>query len=257
LTLPFGPVTIMGKAIDTTGNVSVNAVSVITDLGDPLIGNVVATEDFDPTYPGTLVGCTVSGGNVVADALDSFYGTDSQSFYGADADPFYEASAFSEMSYTTAEITPASVLVGSKMTLDLITEGETVLVQYKLVGATPEDWTTWPGQLMTTGDTYQFRVTIGAGPVQGKITFMQLIIDAPDIVETVSDLTIAATPTAIPYTSAFTVISVVNATLQANASAAVTVEVDKTTNLAPTIKAYNVAHTAVAGAKADIILQGY
>jgi hypothetical protein len=86
---------------------------------------------------------------------------------------------------------------------------------------------------------------------------MALTIDAPDIVETVSDLTISSSGTAIPYTKTFTSIKVVHATLQANGSGAVTVEIDKSSPLAPTIKAYNSSHTAVSGAKADIFLQGY
>jgi len=93
--------------------------------------------------------------------------------------------------------------------------------------------------------------------VQGKITAMAMVIDAPDVVERISDLTISSSGTAIPYTKNFTAIQVVNATLQTNGSGAVTVEVDKTSPLAPKIKAYNSSHVAVSGAKADIFLQGY
>jgi len=93
--------------------------------------------------------------------------------------------------------------------------------------------------------------------VQGTIQTMSLIVDAPTIAETVSDLVINATPTVIPYLTAFTRISSVLATLQANQSGAVTVEIDKSNPVVPKISAYDVSHTAVAGATADLTLRGY
>lgn len=80
-------------------------------------------------------------------------------------------------------------------------------------------------------DVYEFRITIGAGAVRGQINTVAVVIDAPDIVEYLDDVPIAAAGTAIPYTSAFTAIKTITTTLQANASGAITLETDKTTPL--------------------------
>ena len=86
---------------------------------------------------------------------------------------------------------------------------------------------------------------------------MQLVIDAPDILETVNDLVVSSTGTTIVYTEHFTALKNIQATLQANGSSAVTVEIDKTIPLAPVVRCFNAAHTAVSGATVDLFLKGY
>lgn len=275
---PCGIVTIMGKAVDTSGNESQSTSNLFVALGDADIANIIETFDFDPAYLGALTGCTVSGGDVVADALDSFYGTDDQSFYGADADSFYEPSAFGAMSYVTGDVAINSALAGSLMTLAITTQGTDLVVEYRQAGpnpfygadgesfygadadpfyGAPGPWLPWPGQVIAANDIYNFRVSIGAGVVQGQITAMNLTIDAPDMVEELSDVAIGSGGTTIAYAMPFTAIKTVQATLQANGSGAETVEIDKSSALAPIIRAYNSAHTAVSGSTADITLKGY
>ncbi|SCX94459.1 hypothetical protein SAMN05216420_101407 [Nitrosospira sp. Nl5] len=334
IALPYGSVTIMGKAVDTSGNESVNVATVFANLGDAPVANVLATNEFGPTFPGTLDNCTVSDGVVIANAADSFYGDDAQSFFGLDANSFYKpAAGFGKMVYETELMTVASVLTGSKMTLALVTEGVDVVVEYRISGegsfygpdsesfygadsdgfyvpgpeafdaitstgfdannpdsfyavdvanfnpASPDSFVAvdlaefsstgsfygtgtavylpWPGQISAKNADYQFRITVGSGDAQGKISGLTVTIDAPDIVESIADLAISSSGTAIPYTKDFTSIKTVNAQLQANGSGAVTVEIDKTSPLAPTIKAYNASHIAVSGATADLFIQGY
>jgi len=279
ITLPFGVVTIMGKAVDTSGNESLLAANILTDLGSAAIDNEAARYDFDPTFPGSYSGGSVVAGDLVATAMDSFYGTDGQSFYGADAASFYEPSAYAQMIYTSTEVPLYSAIPGSRTIIDMNTLGTDLVVEYRNAGpepfygadadsfygadgdpfydSAPGPWALWPGSVTGASDVYQFRVTIGAGPVQGTIQTMSLIVDAPTIAETVSDLVINATPTVIPYLTAFTRISSVLATLQANQSGAVTVEIDKSNPVVPKISAYDVSHTAVAGATADLTLRGY
>ena len=111
--------------------------------------------------------------------------------------------------------------------------------------------------LLQVNDVYQFRVTLGSGATQGRINAMALVIDAPDLIESVNDLVVSSTGTAIPYTGHFAAIKNIQATLQANGTGAVTVEIDKTAPLAPTAKCFNAAHTAVGGATVDFYLKGY
>jgi hypothetical protein len=279
VTLPFGKITLMAKAVDTSGNESTASANIFTDLGDPLIANIYASTVLDPTFPGTYINSSVVGSAVVATALDSFYGTDAQSFYDLNTFSFYESGSYAQMTYTTNEISVSGVLVGSKITINKTTLGIDVTVQYRLSGpgtfynadadpfyladtdpfydSLPGPWLAWPGQITAVQDVYQFRMIIGAGQTQGTISAMAVVVDVPDIVESVVDLIIASSPTTIPYAKKFVSIKAVNATLQANSSGAESVEIDKSNPLSPKISAYNSSHVAVAGAKADIIIQGY
>lgn len=282
VTRPSGVVTIMGKAIDTSGNQSLATANIVMNLGDQRIANIVVNWDFLALgWPNSAIdssGWTLVGGNPTANALDSFYGTDTQSFYGTDTDSFYASSAYGQMVYVTSEVAVQSALAGSLMTLATTAQGVDLRIEYRLSGpgsfygtdgasfygadtdplyGAPGAWQPWPGQMVAANDVYQFRVTIGAGTTQGILQTMVLTIDAPDIVETIANLPVSSAGTLIPHSKPFSVIKVVNATLQANGSGAVTVEIDKTVALAPTIKAYNSAHTAVSGATVDILLQGY
>lgn len=279
VTRPGGVVTIMVKAVDTSGNESLATSYVITDLGDPNIANVVELIDFHAEgFPGDISGASVVAGDLVANDLDSFYGSNNQSFYGADTLPFYDETTSDRLVYVTREVLVQSALTGSLMTLDIDMEGIDLTIEYRLVGpgsfygqefdsfyrddaepfyGGPSGWIPWPGQILAANDVYQFRVSIGAGTTKGKILAMALVIDAPDIVEYLADVEVDAGGTAIPYASGFHAIKTVTATLQANTSGAVTVEIDKASNLAPVIRAFNSGHTAVSGATADITIKGY
>lgn len=279
VTRPGGTVTIMGKAVDTSGNESLSSGNIVTNLGEPPIANVVEEFAFHTDlFPGSYESCSLVAGVLEADALDSFYGLDSQSFYGLDNDSFYADGSYAQMQYTTSEISAVTALAGSVMTLQVDSQGVDLFIEYRLAGpgpfygadtdsfygadseplyGAPGAWVPWPGQIIAANDVYQFRVTIGAGATQGKIAAMTLTIDAPDIVEYLEDVPISAAGTVVPYTSAFTRIKTVTSTLQANSSGAVTVEVDKTTNLSPVLKAYNASHVAVGGATSDVIVKGY
>lgn len=218
------------------------------------------------------------GGDLVALALDSFYGTDDQSFYGGDTEPFYEAGAYGQMVYVTSPVSISSALAGSVMTLVAQAQGTDLTIEYRLGGpgsfyeqdtdsfygpdavpfyGPPGSWLAWPGQVVAQNDVYQFRVTIGAGTERGVLESLILTVDAPDLEEVLANVEIDAGGTVIPYVKPFTAIKAITATLQANVSGAVTVETTKTPNLAPVIQAFNSAHVSVSGATADIILKGY
>lgn len=277
---PGGPVTIMVKAVDTTGNLSAVSANVFTDLGDAPVANVVEVIDFEAIgWTGTIEGGAIVGDDIEADALDSFYGTDNQSFYGADTAPFYEPSAFGQLIYTTDEVVISSALNGSILTLEIDYDGADLTIEYRLAGPGtfygadadsfygpdaepfygdgPSDWFPWPGQLTAQNSVYQFRVTIGAGPEQGVIREMTLTIDAPDIEEDIQDVPIDIGGTAIPYIKNFTVIKTIVPGLQAALSGAIGIDLDKTTNLAPIAFAVDGSGTPVAGATSDFRLKGY
>ncbi|WP_399696616.1 hypothetical protein [Xenophilus sp.] len=283
VTRPGGVVTIMGKAIDTTGNVSDQAAAVVMNLGDPPIANVLEVWDFDamgwPAEPGEQSGWSLVGGLPSADALDSFYGQDDQSFYRGNSESFYKDESYAELVYVTESVSVNSALAGSVMTLWCEAQGVDLTIDYRLSSPGPfygEDdqslygqddnaplygepgaWQPWPGQLVAANDGYQFRVRLGAGAQQGVLESLVMVIDAPDIEEEIADAPVPAGGLVIPYTKQFTAIKTIQVTLQANASGAVTAEIDKTLPLAPVVRAFNASHAAVSGATVDITLKGY
>ena len=277
-----GQVTVLIKAIDTTGNVSDNAALAYTILDAPAIANILQTVDYGATaYPGTLVGGIRSGTTILASSTDSFYGPDDHSFYGAvDPDSLYSSavSSYGETVYTTSEWLISSALAGSKVTLAIATTNSpSYTIEYRALDLTsfygldsnsfygPDadslyddatiTWLPWPGQVIAKNSIYQFRLTLAPNATaQPTVQSFIAILDAPDLVETLNDLTVANTGTAIPYTLPFTKIKNIQATLNANAVGGITTEVDKT---ALTVKVYNSSHTAVSGATVDLLLRGY
>lgn len=282
VTRPGGVVTIMGKAQDTSGNQSQATANIVMNLGDPPIANVLEQWDFDalgwPYVASESSGWTIISGDPTANALDSFYGTDDQSFYKGDTEPFYGLGNFAQLIYVTPEISVASALAGSVMTVEVDAQGVDLRIEYRLTGpgsfygpdtasfygadstpfyGPPGAWMPWPGQIVVAHDAYQFRVTLGAGSTRGILHGLVVTVDAPDMQEVISDLVISAAGTVIPYTKPFTSIKAVTATLQANGSGAETLRIDKSNPMAPVIRAYNGANVAVSGASADIVIQGY
>ncbi|WP_295986479.1 phage tail protein [uncultured Variovorax sp.] len=279
---PAGLVTIMVKAQDTSGNQSFLPGVVVLNLGDPPIANVVEEWDYDamgwPYVAGESSGWAFVSGDPTANPLDSFYGSDNQAFYGGDTAPFYKAESYAEMVYVTPPLPISSALAGSKMTVVADVQGIDLRIEYRLAGpgafygpdedsfygADSEpfygpagDWMAWPGQIVVANDVYQFRVTLGAGATRGILQGLVVTVDAPDIEENINDLAVAAAGTVIPFSEPFSVIKNIQATLQVNGSGAVTLRIDKTNPMAPVIRAYNAAGTAVSGATVDITLKGY
>ncbi|MFV0678667.1 phage tail protein, partial [Variovorax sp. tm] len=185
---PGGVVTIMVKAQDTSGNQSFLVGSVVMNLGDPPIANVVESWNYDamgwPYDAAESSGWAIVSGDPTANPLDSFYGSDDQAFYGGDTAPFYKAEAYAQMVYVTPPLSIGSALAGSIMTLVADVQGVDLRIEYRFAGpgafygpdsdsfygpdADPRygdagPWQPWPGQLAVANDVYQFRVTIGAG----------------------------------------------------------------------------------------------
>ena len=275
--LPSGRLTLLIKAIDTLGYESQNANSLVLTPGGLLTNNLVYSYDFRAnSWPGTIVGGTISGGNIVANTTDSFYGQDDQSLYGTDTTSFYDLTSVASIVYTTSQIYVTGALTGSLGALFATTLGKDVTIEYRrvsggsfygqdgdsLYGADndasfyqPDSaWSLMPGNLAMANDYYQFRVTVGAGTI-GEIDALTFQVDAPDMVEVLSNRVVNGG--AIAYTKNFTAINAILVTLQTNSLGVVTIETNKTVPLIPTVTGYNSSHVATSGALADITLQGY
>ena len=269
--------TVMVKAVDTVGHESVSPASVQLNTSDPLVPNVIEVIDFKADgWLGTKVNCTVVGGNLVANILDSFYGEDAQSFYGEDTYSLYGSAVAQAMVYTTEETFINTALAGSTAVLNWAAVGNNPVVEYRQVYPTPfygadgnskygiddnasfygadTDFAPMPASIVMQNGVYQFRISLGTGTI-GEVTEFNLAIDVPDIIEVVNNHVVNGG--AIPYTRNFTSITNVQATMQQNTLGVITIRVDKSVPLAPTITGYNSSQIATSGALADIVLQGY
>lgn len=279
---PSGQVTLLIRAVDTSGNYSRNAAVIITDLGDPIVANVV--EEFDLKvlgWPGTLTNATIDiGANLVADEVTLFYvDNDASAFYGLDSADFYPAALYTQMVYETDQIPFSDAGPGASLTLQQDIAGVNISVEWRRVGpgffypdadgeplyslddAAPfyepaPDYTAWPGFGAASNELYQWRVTIGGGATQGVISGLIATLDMPDVIERLNDIVIAPGGTRLPITKNFRAILNIGLTLQDDGGNATSVYiVDKNPVLGPLIAARDDTQTGTFGL-IDAVIQG-
>lgn len=278
---PAGAVTIMIKSVDTSNNESVTAVAIVTDLGDPIVLNVVDTIDLKAlAWPGTVSGGGIDGsGNLAATAtgLLMWNPDDAAAMWWVyDSAPIWRTETYEAMTYET-QIVPTTAVAGSRMTLTNAIEGDAWAIEYRRTGPgamwgidSEPMWSTdaalmwhvpgyvpWPGEVTARHEPYDIRVPTGFGATRGKIIALTPTFDVPDVIERLNDLSIAGAGTRLPIVKTYRVIKNVNLTLQAAAGGAMKAETqDKNATLGPLVKCFDAANAATTG-KIDATIQGY
>lgn len=281
LNYPSGAITVLIKAQDTTGNQSQNAAAIMTNLGDPIVANLIETyDDKAAGFPGIKVNGSVSAGDLVADdSGDLFWGDDGGNFWGADTALFWPASTYLGMSYTLT-YTVTTDEIGSRLTLLTDIEAESYSIEYRfgtqglfwghdddffwgddtaLFWAPPTEWQTWPGAIdnMVAGDI-QLLITTQAGSVQGAIRELTLQFDVEDESEFLNDVAIAPGGTRLVLTKSYRSIKNIQMTSQAiGGNTPIPITLDKDVALGPLVATYTslVGGTSVVG-KIDAQVQG-
>lgn len=285
LVVPSGPVTIMVKAVDTSGNESQNAAFIVANLGAAFVANVVETFDRKAAgFPGSKTNCSVSGGNLVADLIAAplmWKPDDSTAMWSADASTLmWSAAQYAAMTYVDTVIV-SQALTGSRMTIQSTIQGDPWSIEYRESGpalAWNADDTTlawnaidttlawaqpaylpWPGEIDVKNTVYDFRISTGQANTQGVVSGFTITIDAPDIEESLNDVVISAGGTRLPITKNYRVISNVQATVQADGGTAISIRVDdKVTTLGagPLVHGLDAAGSNTT-ARSDFRIQGY
>jgi hypothetical protein len=275
-----GPVTLMVKAVDTSGNESAVPAVVVTDLGEPVVDNVVVDHDLRALgFPGDIAAGHISGGNLVGGSTTLFWSNDSAAFYRPGQILFWPTDTYAGVSYAwsyapdldlaDATMSIFSSIAGTPWSLVYREGGTGNFWDGSDIGAF---WTTaddrpfwnatgpylpWPGRLSSVRRTlYEFRLSVGAGPVQPVVSQLRLVFDVPDIMETLGDVDVEAGGTRLPLTRTFRAITAVNLTVQAGANGAVTARIEDKALNGPLVTARTAAGTAV-DATIDAIVQGY
>lgn len=278
LVVPPGQITIMARAVDTTGNESLNSAYVITNMGNSLVANVMQSMDFRAaTWPGTMTNATLVGGNLQATQSDPFFRTDAANAFPLDGAAYYSAN-YDALDWDSAGWTPSAAAAGSKMTAAWTLTGDAVAVQYRQTGpslffgqdvnqffdldanaffAAPGAWLAWPGALTAQNQEYQWRVTTTTGPTTGLLSAFTVSVDVPDKNLKLNAVAIAPGGTRLSGAiGQFNVILNIQLTLQGG-STAVSLEISDYSNpLGPLAVAKNAAGTSVS-ATIDALLQGY
>ena len=269
-------------AVDTSGNESSPPAQLTLNLGDPIVENVLLTQDEHPAWAGSITGGTVAAGLLEADSTTLFWAPDAATFWLASgAATFWPTDTFLDLVYV-ARYTPIADHVGAVVKLALDVTG-TYAVDYRIAvsptfwgsggstfwGAdgssfwateTLGAWQPWPGVLGpidSTSEEYDVRVSVAGGLDQGVLTELSLLIDVPDILEYFEDVAISSGGTRLPITQTYRVIKSVQVTVQDDGgTAASALILDKDATLGPEIKTINTSRTGVNGL-VDAVVQGY
>ena len=268
---PVGPVTLMLRAVDTTGNLSRNAAIIITDLGDALVANVLLERPQQPTWPGAHNG-VILGGALVGAATDLFFGPAQEPFFDQDHDPFFAAATFASLQYefdatidTTGRLVLQHQISAPSYTIDYRRDNQLPffgIASDSFFGpgaepffGAPGAWMGWPGSLQDVqGDTIRFRVSAQGGATRPTFTTLSAILDVPDIVEQISDAPIAAAGSRLPILRTYRTIKHVQLTLQGTTGRTVRV-LDKST-AGPLVQALDAAGAGTS-AVMDATVQGF
>lgn len=278
LNFPSGPITVLIKAQDTTGNQSDVAASIVTNLGDPIVANLIETyDDKAAGFPGVKTNATVSGGDLLADdSGDLFWGSNAGNFWATDATLFWPASTYRQMTYILSYVIDANE-IGSRLTLLTTIEAESYTIEYRygtqgmfwgndlnffwgndpaLFWSSETDWQTWPGGIenMPAGEI-QIRIITQAGSTQGTISELILQFDVEDEMEFLNDIDIAPGGTRLPILKSYRSIKNVQMTAQAiGGDTPIPITLDKDATLGPLVATYE-AGVSVVG-RIDAQIQG-
>lgn len=276
---PIGQATYMIKAVDSSGNESENPAYSITDLGDPIVANVVVTTDYQALgFPGAITNATVSGGELLADADASplaWNPNPATAAWTLDTNPGWTTTTYKDVTYTPDVFIVEAADEGAQLTLPHEIEATAYLISYRrdgdalawtsddepawsddaaLAWSDEEDYRPWPGTVTAREGRYELQITTQSRLVQSVVSEFAAQLDVPDIFENVGRVSILAAGTVIPATKPFREVTGIGLTLVADGGTAESVRIeDETTR---TVTTRNAANVAVDGTVLAT-LQGY
>lgn len=119
--IPNGVCTLLIKAVDVSGNESQNAATILANLGDVIVDNVILTyDDKAAGFPGTKTNCAVVDGNLLANDTGSLYWLDDDApHYGSVVLNYWGVVSYAPLEYVTQFITQQDQ-IGSRLTLSTV-----------------------------------------------------------------------------------------------------------------------------------------
>ncbi|MCS6245979.1 MAG: host specificity protein J, partial [Opitutus sp.] len=119
------------------------------------------------------------------------------------------------------------------------------------------DWQASPGQVTVSGNTiYDFRISTGEAQTQGTVTAFAVVVDAPDVIESINNAVLASGGTRLALTKTYKVIKNISLTIQQDGNGAASIQILDKLKAGPLVRAFNTSGTGVA-ALIDATIQGY
>jgi len=237
VTIPYGVGQIMIKAVDTTGNESLNVAAIACNLGDAPIENVFASYTLNNTP-------------VVAPDSSRMWSNDAAQLWTNSSAVFlvpqYQAISWSgSVTFTeSGNLTIAASVSGYAWKI--------LWKKYADVAYVPFPGRAWAD----AGTTYQFRIDVDQSNQQGLIGSVVAQIDVPDKTIRLPDVLIASGGTRLSIGTGWRSVVIVSLTLHSDGGSATTARVvDKSTS-GPLIQCFNASGVATAGT-VDAYVQGY
>ncbi|MFV1982993.1 MAG: hypothetical protein ACC657_05570 [Thiohalomonadales bacterium] len=250
------------KAVDTTGNKSTNALLINSDLGSPRLASSILTVDYKADcFPDTKVNCYVDL-NCSLLAIDNFtwanFATNSPIITWANW-LTWTNNPNTTISYESLPVDLGSVLQFTPL-LSALSNATTLLLEE----SHSDDDITYTafavaGQ-QVSGRYLKTKITATNTIIAPEITQADLIVDAPEIIESITDLdtsTISspAGDLIIPIVETYSVIKTISVALQ-NVGAGWSWEIVSKSTTVPRIKLYN-ASNVLQDALIDIQIRGF
>lgn len=273
--VPNGRVTVLIKAVDTSGNESLNAAAITQDLGDVIVDNLLLDFPQHPDWLGTKTNATVIAGELVANDANFFYSANNLPMYGIDSDLFYKASQSLPMTYEfTVIATKDSVLKinylfsTDNFSIEYQTPSQSAFygldtdlfyandanLLYAYLNARP-----WIGQLNIQETTeVLIRVkTTGGSETLDKLIELTAIIDVADILIRLDDVVILSGGSRLDLGRVVNGVKNIQMTVQADGNGGIGARViDKDAINGPLIEVLNSSGVSVNGL-IDATIQAY
>jgi hypothetical protein len=237
VTIPYGAGQILIKAVDTTGNESLNVTAIACNLGDAPVENVFANHPLNSTP-------------MVAPDSSRMWSNDAAQLWTNSTAVFllpqYQAIFWTgSVTFTdSGNLTVAATVSGYAWKLTWKKLADVAYVPF-------------PGRAWAdAGTTYQFRIDVDQSNQQGQIGTVVAQIDVPDKTIRLPDVVIATGGTRLAIGTGWRNVVIVSLTLHSDGGSAITARVvDKSTS-GPLVQCFNASGAATAGT-VDAYVQGY
>lgn len=274
-TVPNGPTTLLIKAVDTSGNESLNPAVITQNLGDVIVSNLLVEYPQHPLWTGTKTNASVIAGELVAGDSNLFYQANDLPMYDYETDLFYPASQSLPMVYEFEVV----AIKDSFLKLNYSFDVSGFKIEYSLPSQSlfysPDDqlmygndadlfygpytdFMPWTGQYFASESTQVLiRVTTTGGAGIDKLLELTALLDVADIVIRLDDVVILSTGTRLNLGRAVNAVKNVQVTVQADGNNGINARViDKSASNGPLIEVLNSSGVAVNGL-IDAVIQAY
>ena len=275
---PSGITSFMVKAVDTSGNESALPAVSVTQLGDPIVANVITAYDYRAnTWPGTITNASISGGNLVADADATPLAWDADEAtagWTLDTDAGWTVITYKPVTYLPSVFIVDPADAGVQLTLPSTISATAYLIEYRRDGdalgwttdAEPgwttdtdlawltEAWLPWPGAVTAVPGRYEWQITTQSRDVQSTLSALTAQLDVSDQFENCGQVSILSAGTAIPTTKTWRAVTGIGLTLVADGGTARNARVESLSTR--TVTTRDNTNTAVDGTVLAT-LQGY